>query len=129
MEMQQNDHFIVAWLEECMFDVVVENVNFVAPQRGVPKTVDMCLQSAADPLGNDIRSNVQILQFRVAFAILGQNEFVLLHGALLFAFLGLLGAESFLHFFDETGGGLQIHWRRINFTRLSDIAAFEGPKK
>jgi hypothetical protein len=32
MEVNENDHFFIAGLEECMFDVIEENVYYVAPQ-------------------------------------------------------------------------------------------------
>lgn len=62
MEVQQDDHLVVAGLEEGVFDVVVEHINFVAAQRGVTETVDMGFQRAADPLSNDVRPHVKILK-------------------------------------------------------------------
>lgn len=35
VEVKENDHLPLAWLEECIFDVVVEDVHLVTTHAGV----------------------------------------------------------------------------------------------
>lgn len=38
VEMKDNDNFTITWLEYGVFDVVVQYVNLVTSDRGVPET-------------------------------------------------------------------------------------------
>ena len=60
--MQQYDHLPVAGLEECVLDVVVEDVDFVPPDGGVPKTVHVGLKHSGQALLHDVWPDVQVLQ-------------------------------------------------------------------
>jgi len=44
VEVKQNDHLAVAWLEEGVLDVVVHDVDLVAPDAGVAEPVGVGLQ-------------------------------------------------------------------------------------
>jgi hypothetical protein len=44
MEVKKDDHFTVARLEECVLDVVVQNVHLVTAHRGVAEAIGVSLQ-------------------------------------------------------------------------------------
>ena len=67
MEMDENDHFIVARLIECMANIGIENIDLIAPHRRVTKSVRMSFQRAVDLLVGETGTNVEVLQFRIDF--------------------------------------------------------------
>jgi hypothetical protein len=44
MEVKENDHFSIARLEECVLDVVVQNIHLVTAYRGVTEAIGVSLQ-------------------------------------------------------------------------------------
>lgn len=46
MKVKKNDHFTARWLEEGLFHVTVEKINFVSFQSGVPESIGVGFQCA-----------------------------------------------------------------------------------
>ena len=101
MEMQKNDHFAIARLVKCVFDVIIEDVNFVTTNAGVLETIDMSLQYPTQPFLSQIRPNVQIFQLGVAFSLIDDQPVLLDQISLLLLF-GLTGLVLFLDILDQS---------------------------
>ena len=99
--MQENDHFSIAGLVKCVFDVIVEDVNFVTPNAGVLETIDMSLQYPTQPFLSQIRPNIQIFQLGVAFSLINDQPVLLDQVSLLLLF-GLTGLVLFLDILDQS---------------------------
>ncbi len=54
VEVEQDDHLSVAWLEEGVLDVVVHDVHLVAPDARVAEPVGVRLQHTGQPLLHDV---------------------------------------------------------------------------
>lgn len=133
--MQYDDHLPVTRLEDGVFDVVVENVDFVAADRREAETcaggedrllsdavgsflrsdrtligsltIRMRLQRALHPLLSDVGSDVEVFELRVA-AVEVDDQRVLLDDALLLLLLGLSRLVALLHLLDDAEGVLQV---------------------
>lgn len=134
VEVQDDDHLAVTRLEDGVFDVVVEDVHFIAADRreaetwwrevdrsgerlicagvdsggGVlPPTVGVRLQGALHPLLGDVGSDVQVFELGVA-AVQVDDQRVLLDDALLLLLLRLSRLVALLHLFDDAEGVLEV---------------------
>ena len=58
VEMQQNDHLTVAGLEQCVLNVVIQDVDLVPADGGVAETVAVRLQDARKTFLNNVWPNV-----------------------------------------------------------------------
>ena len=81
MEMDQNQHLIVARLIEGVFDVGVENIDLVSTHRCITKPVRVRLEHSIDFLIGQVGSNVEIFQLGIDFAWI-ENQGVLFDYAL-----------------------------------------------
>ena len=109
--MKQYDHFSIAGLEESVFHIIVENIDFIAPNAGVSEAIGVGLQGAINPFLHNVGPDVQVLQLGIALVV-WYYEGVLLHQILLLFFLGLSGFELLLNFFDESEGFIEVRSRR-----------------
>lgn len=135
--MQYDDHLPVTRLEDGVFDVVVENVHFIAADRREAETcagrrsvtfrhcwkflrfertligsltISMRLQRALHPLLSDVGSDVEVFELRVA-AVEVDDQRVLLDDALLLLLLGFSRLVALLHLLDDAEGVLQVGGR------------------
>lgn len=65
MQMNENDHFFVARLEEGVLDVRVQNVHLVAANGCEAEAVRVRLERAAHALRAHVRPDEHVLQPRV----------------------------------------------------------------
>lgn len=117
MEMQKYDHLSVAGLKERIFNIVVQNVDLVSSDGGVTETVCVSFQTTGHSFANNVRPDVQILQFRVAF-ILREDESILFHQVFFLSFLGLSVFKLFLNLFYQSEGCVKIGRGRGYFSGL-----------
>ena len=81
MEMDQDDHFVVAGLIESMGNVRIEQIDLVTAHGRVTKAIGVRFECPVDFLIGQARSDVQIFQLRIDFTRI-QYESVLLDDAL-----------------------------------------------
>ena len=69
--MNEDDHLSIARLEKCVFDVIVENVDFVSSDWSISKAIDVSFENAAETFLDNIRSNVEIFEFGISSSLIG----------------------------------------------------------
>ncbi len=107
MEVNDDDHFAVAALEEAVSDVRVEYVDLLSPDAGEAEAVDVRLELARHSLLLYVRSYEDLLQLRVRAADT-QDELLLLHDAFHLLLLLLTVLEPVLHVLYQSQGCVQV---------------------
>jgi hypothetical protein len=85
-------------------------------------------ENAGETFLNNVGSDVEILQLRVAPTLV-DDQSVLLDQIRFFFFLGLSSSEFLLNVLNQPKSGLQIRTRSADLARFADVGASISPAK
>jgi hypothetical protein len=125
--MQQNDHLSIARLEECMLDVVVQNIDFVSTDGRVSEAIGVGLEDSKQSLLHHVRPDVEIFELGVSFG-LAEYEAVLLDQVRPLLLFSLASLVALLDLLDQAKGSVEVRAWRAQFARFSYVSAPESPK-
>lgn len=103
MKVEEDDHLAITRVEECVLDVVVEHIDFVPTNGCVSESVAMSLQHSGEALLNDIRPNVEILEFGITL-VRTDDQGVLFHEIRHFFLFGFASLVLLLNILDQSKG-------------------------